>query len=287
MKHKNFAVFILTHGRADRVITYKTLRKHDYTGKIYLIIDNEDKTADEYYKQYGDEVIMFDKLKAAEKVDTADNLKNRNVVIFARNTCFDIAKDLGLEYFLELDDDYDAFSYRNEVDGQLLQKPCKQLDKVFDLMLDFLDNTNSLTVAFSQSGDFVGGKNSDVWKDRLRRKVMNSFFCKTDRPFQFYGRINEDTTMYTLLGSRGELMFTICDVMLNQLATQSNEGGLTTAYLELGTYVKSFYSVMYNPSCVKITTMGGGGNGHQHRRIHHRILWNNCIPKILNERWKK
>ena len=245
MKHEKFAVFILTHGRADRVITYETLRKHGYTGKIFLIIDNEDEQQETYKKLYGDEVVVFDKLNASKKVDTADNLKSRNVVIFARNSCFEIAKELGLEYFLELDDDYTAFAYRKEKDGKLLQIPCKRLDDLFDAMLEFLEKSGAKTVALAQAGDFVGGKGSNLWKKALLRKAMNSFFCKVDRPFEFYGRINEDTTAYTLLGSRGDLFFTIRDVMLNQLGTQQNAGGLTTAYLELGTYVKSFYSIIY------------------------------------------
>ena len=49
MKNK-FAVFILTHGRANNVITYATLKKQGYTGKIYLMIDDEDKQAEEYKK---------------------------------------------------------------------------------------------------------------------------------------------------------------------------------------------------------------------------------------------
>ena len=42
----NFAVFILTHGRPDNVITIKTLRQSGYTGKVYFIIDNEDKKSE-------------------------------------------------------------------------------------------------------------------------------------------------------------------------------------------------------------------------------------------------
>ena len=41
MIDEDFAVFILTHGRADNVKTYKTLKRFGYTGKIYIIIDNE------------------------------------------------------------------------------------------------------------------------------------------------------------------------------------------------------------------------------------------------------
>ena len=68
--NNNFAVFILTHGRPNNVITYSTLLKQGYTGKIYLIIDNEDKTASKYYDIYGpDKVIMFNKLEIAKSFD--------------------------------------------------------------------------------------------------------------------------------------------------------------------------------------------------------------------------
>lgn len=38
----DFAVFILTHGRADNVATMGALKKGGYTGKWYMIIDDED-----------------------------------------------------------------------------------------------------------------------------------------------------------------------------------------------------------------------------------------------------
>ena len=44
----DFAVFILTHGRADNMATAKMLKKTNYTGKIYFIIDNEDEQAERY-----------------------------------------------------------------------------------------------------------------------------------------------------------------------------------------------------------------------------------------------
>lgn len=287
MKHDKFAVFIMTHGRPNKVITYKTLLKHGYTGDIYIVIDNEDDCADEYYKLYGDKVIQFDKLEVSKTFDTMDNFNNRKTVVYARNVCFELAKKLDLDYFLECDDNYDNFSYRIERDGQLIQKQCFNLDIIFDIMIDFLDATKAKTVAFSQAGDFVGGLGSNLWKHKILRKSMNSFFCKTDNKIDFIGRINEDVNTYTRYGSIGELYFTIAHLMLNQLMTQSNAGGMTDVYLESGTYVKSFYSIICSPSCVKISTLGGGGNGNQHRRIHHKIKWNNCTPKIINERYKK
>ena len=110
---------------------------------------------------------------------------------------------------------------------------------------------------------------------------MNSFFCKTDRPFIFTGRINEDVNTYTTLGSRGKLFLTIANIDLIQVPTQSNSGGITDAYLTYGTYLKSFYSVMGMPSCVKIDMMG-----EQHQRIHHIVDWETCVPKIISRRFK-
>ena len=83
--NNNFAVFILTHGRPNNVITYSTLLKQGYTGKIYLIIDNEDKTASKYYDIYGpDKVIMFNKLEIAKSFDEFDNFGDRRTIVYAR-----------------------------------------------------------------------------------------------------------------------------------------------------------------------------------------------------------
>ena len=61
----DFAVFILTHGRADNVVTVPAIKKAGYTGKIYFIIDDEDEQAEEYKKNFGaDRVIIFDKQAA-------------------------------------------------------------------------------------------------------------------------------------------------------------------------------------------------------------------------------
>ena len=283
MKKKNkFAVFILSHGRAENVITVQTLRNCGYTGDIYIIIDDEDKQGDLYKKIYGDKVIVFSKKDMDGTFDIGDNFNDRRVVVYARNKCHDIAKSLGLDYFLELDDDYNDFCYRYEENGALRKINVKSFDKLVEKCIDFLEVSNAHAIAFAQGGDYIGGVGSTAWQQKLLRKVMNTFFCKTDRPFQFYGRINEDTTMYTVLGQRGYIFFTLGDVMVNQLQTQANAGGLTDIYLDKGTYYKSFCSVMFSPSCVKVSSMG-----NVYRRIHHRVKWNNCCPKIISERYKK
>lgn len=280
----DFVAFILTHGRADSVITDKTLRKCGYTGPIVYVIDNEDKAAADYYAKYKN-VVMFDKPKIAKTFDEADNFDDRRAIVYARNACFQIARKLGYKYFIELDDDYDVFSFTYGRDGTVKQRAIKQLDVVFEAMLRFYESIPALTLAMAQRGDFVGGKENDILKgEKMKRKAMNSFICSVDRPFKFVGRINEDVNTYTTLGSRGCLLLQVPQVALNQKQTQKNKGGMTDIYMSQGTYVKSFYMVMMMPTSVKVGVMG---HSEETKRLHHVINWNNTVPKILDERFKK
>ena len=183
---------------------------------------------------------------------------------------------------MQFDDDYKDFMFRFEKDGTLKYLPIENIDKVINLLIDFLNNTKALSVCMSQGGDHLGGVNGGIWKTKLKRKAMNSFLVDVDRSFKFYGRINEDVNTYTMLGNRGELFFTIADIQLNQAQTQTNAGGMTDIYLDSGTYVKSFYSVICSPQAVKISMMGD-----TQMRIHHKVYWNYCVPKIINEKYKK
>lgn len=280
MRHKNFACFILTHGRPNNQKTLRTLKRCGYTGKIYLIVDDEDKCLDEYKAKYQD-VIVFNKEEAAKDTDPGDIVQKKNTVLFARNMCHKIAADLGLEYFLELDDDYTGVAYRYVEGKKLCNKSITDMDLVFDTYLDFLDVSGALSVCFGQRGEVIGGAN-DFWRLRCKRKAMNAFFCRTDRPFKFVGRMNDDVNTYVTLSHKGKLFFTCADIVINQAETQQAKGGLTEMYKENGTYMKSFYTIMMAPSAVRISTLGT-----KERRIHHRINWNACTPKILRQEWKK
>jgi len=281
MMTNNFAAFILTHGRPDRVYTFDSLVKHGYTGRIVVLIDNEDKTADAYRAKFGDLVRVFDKRAVAQRIDEGDNFNDRRAIIYARNACFDVAREIGVDYFVQLDDDYVDFRHKRDEVGEYINKAdIRDLDAVFDAMVDYLKTIPALSIAMAQGGDFPGGKMCTS-RYKPSRKCMNSFVCATDRPFEFSGRINEDVNTYTALASRGGLFMTIKDVALQQKQTQSNAGGMTDLYLDSGTYVKSFYSVMYHPSSVKVGIVVSCS------RIHHKVKWRHTVPCILSENFRK
>lgn len=277
---RRFAALILTHGRPNNVITLRSLEKSGFTGEWVLVVDNEDATAEEYVRKFGkDRVAIFDKAAIAKSFDTADLSSDRRAVVFARRAAFEIARERGIDYFVQLDDDYTDFLYRLEREGEIRGTTIRSIDEVIEATLDFLDASGALAVAWSQGGDHMGGVGALAG---LRRKAMNSFFVRTDRPVGFVGRLNEDVNAYVVDGSRGALFLTTMTVQLNQVATQQGEGGMTGAYLDAGTYVKSFFSVMMAPSCVRV-----GSLGRTDRRFHHAIAWDNAVPKIVSGRFRK
>jgi hypothetical protein len=284
MENKDFAVFILTHGRPDNVKTVNTLKKCGYTGKTYFIVDNEDKTIEKYRKNFGSEwVKVFDKKAMADQVDEGNNFDERRTITHARNACFEIAKEIGITYFVQLDDDYTSFRYR-WIDKYITSGTVKKLDIYFDIILNFYKNTNFLSIAFAQGGDFIGGEGCGMISNYKynSRKCMNSFFCSIEREFQFVGAMNEDVNTYATLGSRGNLFLTLPFIGLEQTPTQSNKSGITDMYLKYGTYCKGFTTVMMHPSSVNVAMMGFTQN-----RLHHRIKWINTTPMIINEKHRK
>lgn len=283
MKNKDFAVYILTYQRANKVITYKTLRDSGYTGKIYLVCSTDDNSLEEYRKRYGEDVLIFNKEDYKGTFDIGDNFNKDNVVVFARNAIFDIAEQQKTKYFLVLDDDYTDFEYRFDNNLWYNGKKIKNLDKIFDLVLDYYKTIPALSIAFAQGGDFIGGKKGSLANAvKIKRKIMNTFFCSTERRFKFIGRINEDVNTYVYLNTIGKLVFQTNQIGINQLTTQKNTGGLTEFYLDSGTYVKSFYTIIFAPSCSTIKLMG-----NKYKRLHHMISWNNTAVKILREEIKK
>lgn len=283
---ESFAAIILSYGRADNVVTHRTLRHHGYTGRIIIVVDDGDPQLDAYVARYGkDDVVVFNKEAVSGTFDHLNNFGNKKVVVYARNATFDIAKKLGLTSFVQLDDDYTSFFLVFDKDlRQNRVNAGKSLDAVFPEMVKFLRASGALSVAFMQGGDFIGGmQNKLLDVPKTKRKVMNSFFCLTERPFKFVGTMNEDVNTYSMLGARGELFFSTNMVMLVQVQTQKASGGMTDIYTSSGTYVKAFYTVMVCPSSTKIATLGSGPG----MRIHHQTSWNNAVPKILSESLKK
>jgi len=281
---ETFAAFIVTNKRHDRVYTFTHLRNSGYTGQVFFVVDDADPTLEAYRAKYGADVLVFNKQAVAKTFDLADTFHEQlGAVVFARNAVAALAQEQGIDTYVVLDDDYTQFQYRFDREGNYKNAQIRSLDLVFKAMVRFHKRSGAATVCMAQGGDFIGGSQSQYASGvTLTRKAMNTFFCRADRPFAFLGRINEDVNTYVTHGARGVLFLTTNALAIVQKMTQSNSGGLTDFYLQNGTYVKSFYTILMAPSCVKVSTMG-----NINRRMHHHVLWRYAVPKIVDEKHRR
>lgn len=252
---KDFAVVIISHGRPN-CETVKTLRESGYTGEIYIVVDDEDKTKDEYLRLYGeDHVHIFHK---HEWFDVGDNLDSpRTVGVFARNECLKVAKEHKLKYYLEMDDDLKSLSFRYNDNGHLRGKPVKKFDAVLEAICDYFDNSTIDCLGFGNAVDYIGGVPT-FEHGRTNRLPMNSFFLRTSNDFLWKGRNSDDLITPLNQQKIGEYWCKFIPVQAtydvwSPKKGSKEKGGSIELYNELGSYRLRFYGVVFHPSSVKLT----------------------------------
>ena len=279
---KRFAVFILSHGRADTISTYDVMRKYGYTGDMYVVIDNEDDQEAKYRQKFGEAIIQFDKRDYVPITDLGDLDDDRRIGVFARNFIQDKAQEMGYQYHLQLDDDIHGFAVRYVINDKLACYTVRNMDVIIDAMLDYMDSVPFTSLSFGLPAYYMGGLNNNAWKKRMIPKTMTTFIMRADDKQYFHMRMNDDITTSALNNMRGKMYYSYLPCMVELDPTQVQKGGMTEIYQDNGTYRKSFYTVMALPSCTKISSMGVNDF-----RVHHEINWNCCVPKIINEKWRK
>lgn len=281
---EDFGILILSHGRADNMKTVNMLLNYSCSLPWKIVIDDEDETGDLYKQKFPNRIIVFNKEKYLSQSDTfcPASDRPRGIVLPARNACFDIARELGWDYFIELDDDYSRFEYRWPEEGKAKTRYITNLDGLFLSMREFLKESKLDVIALAQGGDFIGGVKSTGMRKGFLRKMMNVYCFNSNSDIRFYGYINEDLNASLINGMRGKCILTCTSAEVHQGTTQKFSGGLTEEYKRHGTYAKSMTSKVAAPSCVTMQKMGS-----RHLREHHRVSWKFAVPKILRGEYGK
>ena len=173
----DFAVFILTHGRAKIQKTFQALRECGYSGKVYFVIDDMDDEAEEYRRLYGDDVIVFDKKEQAQKTDTFMNREELRAVVYARNFSCEKATEMGLKFFVNCDDDIRIFKYKINQNGNLITKAATNLDKIFTGICEMMDDGDLECMSITEEGAYIGGVNKMVESGR-NWKLSHFYFMR-------------------------------------------------------------------------------------------------------------
>lgn len=246
---KRFAIFILTNGRPNHQYTLEFLRK-SFKGDVFLLCDNEDKTLKEYQKNYGEQVVVFDKKEWVSKSDPMDNFQSKNSVLYARNAVFEIAKDMGYEFFVMVDDDVTGLSFRYEKDGKLVGEPVKDFNKVSSVILETMDNTGTDFFSFGMDKIYIGGSSNSQYKKKIIDKVYCFIFCRTEQQHFYKGIMNEDEINNILSMSVGKLAKSLTAIQIQYKPIgRDNIGGNAETYNENGyySYIRNFYPIIAFP----------------------------------------
>ena len=246
---KRFAIFILTNGRPNHQYTLEFLRK-SFKGDVYLLCDNEDKTLKEYRKNYGEQVVVFDKNEWVSKSDPMDNFQSKKSVLYARNAVFQIAKDMGYEYFAMVDDDITGLSFRYEKDGKFIGRPVHDFNRVISSVLDAMEGTKTDFFSFGTDKIYIGGLSNSQYQKKIIDKVYNFIICRTEKEHFYKGIMNEDEIHNILSMNVGTLIksSTLIQMQMKPVGHDS-VGGNAETYEENGyySYVRNFYPIIAFP----------------------------------------
>lgn len=267
----NTAVFVLSHQRANKITTDMVLRKCGYTGKIYILVDDTDTQLNDYKEIFGDDCIVFSKMEQLKTTDSCDNFGNLKTPLYARNYCFELAKQLNLDYFIMADDDITdlKYAYVNNK-GDFIRSKITNIDGVINSLVTFINaSSNISSCSFAFSGEYFGGKNGK-YREGLGRTIQQFILFKADSPARFLSSKNEDLNIS--IANFDKLFFEVFDLCVVSPQRMTNEGGISYSSM----YENNMYSLMLMPSAIKLFTTG-----------KMRKQNNNIYPKILSGRYKK
>lgn len=272
-------LFIPSYHRPDNLKTVNLFLSLGWEPKnIWVFVDDETDDIEAYREQcnrYGINLVVFDMEEARARFDYVHRPSiSRRSAGQARNMFQDFAKEQGLDFYVVQDDDSSSFEIKKfgknmgKGDGEIVRK-------VFEGVEHFMRRHKIGVFALTQSGDYIQGEG---WKYYYIRKVMNTTFYLL--PYIYRGERgvqDNDTSQYVGLWNEGYFTGSSADgVILHQMPSATQKGGLTDNYIENKLLNKSLVTVIQFPSAIKATKQLKNGG-----RLHHLINYRYLAPRLL------
>lgn len=246
----NFAIFIISHERSERVETYTTLREAGYSGKIYVVVDTDDRQLERYQERFPDDIIIFDKQIYIDKTDTLEIDRKRESSVYARNFVEDTAITYGLDAFGMFDDDIQNLRYR-WVDGKVIRsKRVKSgLDSVFQYYVEYMLQSDFQTVSFGNVMTLISGVNGLSQRLSKERLTFQIHIRNTKYPLEWKSVINNDSISELQSIKLGNIWLSIPWVVYDSPVMNTLPGGMKAVYDNISGFNRAFYAVVAEPSC--------------------------------------
>lgn len=271
-------IFIPSYHRPNNLKTVKYFLSIGWDAdKIHVCIDSATDDIGDYQEQaskQGFNLHVFDMDEARKRYDYVHRpSKACRSAGQARNMFFDIAKSLGLDFYVVQDDDTNAFQkkYHGKYIGMAT---IDDVRAVFDGIREMMQRRHIGLFGVSQTGDFIGGNNDKIY----RKKVMNTTFY--DTRFIYRGERgvqDDDTSLFVGVMNYGLFTGSLGDgLVLQQMQSAKQSGGLTDLYNECKLLNKSLVTPIQFPSAIYAEKQKMNGN-----RLHHHIQTKYLYPMIL------
>ena len=279
---KKFAVFILTHGRPHNQLTVKSLQDVGYTGDLYLVVDDQDESVNEYIAVWGaDKIIVFNKDHFIRHTDTGLHTPVPKFAVFARNAIEHIAKEMGYKTFLMLDDDITKFRVRlPEGDSLKSFQFNSQFDTIIENSVDYVLNCNIACMGLGFCNLYIGGVENFNKENPRQRLCAEAFIRNTAYPISWRLNMVEDLITSIDAAMNGDVWFQFlpiqCEIKMSEGAV---DGGNSDVYRQLGMYRISFMPVIAYPSSNAVR--------HGKKSWASTTSPDKCIPKIISSRYRK
>ena len=279
---KKFAIFILTHGRPHNQLTVKSLQDVGYTGDLYLVVDDQDETFDEYVNAVGaDRVIVFNKDHFIRHTDVGLQVPVPKFAVFARNAIEHIAKSMGYKAFMMLDDDITNLRIRLPSGSSLKSyKINGQFDAIIDRAVDLVLSCDIACMGLGFCNLYIGGVENFNKENPRQRLCAEAFIRNTAHPINWRLNMVEDLITSIDAAIDGAVWFQFLPIQVEiKMSEGVVDGGNSDVYRQLGMYRISFMPVIAYPSsnAVKFGKKSWISTTSPDK----------CIPKLISSRYRK
>lgn len=275
-------VFICTHGRPDKQITLDVLRKAGYTGKIYLVVDDEDITVDRLHENYPDvEILMFHKQHYVDTVDKGTNEDQRKCILYAKCFCEDKAIELCLDAFAMADDDMPSFRYRYIEDGTLKsQRIHSTFDGIVKSYVEFMLSGDLTAVGFGFAQFYFTGVEAFSAKNTEKYRIPYTFVFRNPKyRVNWMSWFGEDIVTAVYHNKIGHKMLAVPYVQQDIVSIGQEDGGMKDVYDKNSSIRLAMQNTMYLPVELRPYQYKG--------RFMASIKREHAFPKLISSSFKK
>ena len=285
MKAEDLVLFILSHKSPNKCETLDCLKKLNFKGKIYIIIDDEDDCIEEYKEKYKDNLLIFHKQKYRDEVDMGFSISGMPTYahsVFGRNAAEDFAKSMRLDHYIISDDDVYNFNFRL-MKGKSL--PCIQVKDINEPLLayyEYMKEANLACVCPGTPNIYFGGIKAIQETGGLKRRAVTNFYLRNMNYDIKWSMSIDDYSTSIRYGVIGYLFLPLypLQVMVRPQYTQKGgkkTGGMASYYANTSSWTRSMPSFLACPSFVSIRLWKGN---------YIPFLKKNCsYPMIISDKY--